>query len=58
MQLRPLEGASLAQATDAFQRDYVKQVLTAQNGNWAASARALGLDPGNLHRLAKRLRLK
>uniref|UniRef100_Q0HYC4 Transcriptional regulator, NifA subfamily, Fis family n=1 Tax=Shewanella sp. (strain MR-7) TaxID=60481 RepID=Q0HYC4_SHESR len=58
MQLRPLEGARLALATDAFQRDYIKQVLTAQNGNWAASARALGLDPGNLHRLAKRLRLK
>ncbi|PWF63029.1 nitric oxide reductase transcription regulator [Shewanella sp. BC20] len=58
MQLRPLEGVSLALATDAFQRDYIKQVLTAQNGNWAASARALGLDPGNLHRLAKRLRLK
>ncbi|MEJ6518730.1 nitric oxide reductase transcriptional regulator NorR [Shewanella bicestrii] len=57
-QFRPLESASLAQAIDAFQRDYIKQVLTAHNGNWAASARALGLDPGNLHRLAKRLRLK
>ncbi|MFB2648543.1 nitric oxide reductase transcriptional regulator NorR [Shewanella mangrovisoli] len=57
-QLRPLEGVSLAQATDTFQRDYIQQVLTAHHGNWAASARALGLDPGNLHRLAKRLRLK
>jgi len=32
--------------------------LTAHDGNWAATARALELDGGNLHRLAKRLGLK
>lgn len=52
------EFVTLTLATDTFQSDYIKQVFKAQNGNWAATARALGLDPGNLHRLAKRLKLK
>ncbi|MGL5038689.1 MAG: nitric oxide reductase transcriptional regulator NorR [Aeromonas sp.] len=45
-------------ATDAFQLAYIEQTLAAQQGNWAATARALELDGGNLHRLAKRLGLK
>jgi anaerobic nitric oxide reductase transcription regulator len=52
------EFVNLTLATDTFQSDYIKQVFKAQNSNWAATARALGLDPGNLHRLAKRLKLK
>lgn len=50
--------ASLRQATDAFQREYIGQVVTDSGDNWAEAARALDVDRGNLHRLAKRLGLK
>ncbi|MGE6267966.1 transcriptional regulator, partial [Aeromonas media] len=48
----------LRAATDAFQLQLIEQTLAAQDGNWAATARALALDGGNLHRLARRLGLK
>lgn len=51
-------GPGLRAATDAFQLALIEQALTAHDGNWAATARALELDGGNLHRLAKRLGLK
>jgi anaerobic nitric oxide reductase transcription regulator len=44
-------------ATDDFQRDYTGQVIDDSRGNWVDVARALKLDSGNLHRLAKRLGL-
>ena len=53
-----INGLSLKQAVDEFQSDYIRQVLNENNNNWAATARYLKLDPGNLHRLAKRLGLK
>ncbi len=53
-----VKGLSLKQAVDEFQSDYIHQVLTGNKNNWAATARDLKLDPGNLHRLAKRLGLK
>lgn len=49
---------SLRQATDAFQRDYIGNVIDDSRENWADAARALKIDSGNLHRLAKRLGLK
>ncbi|MCP4048635.1 MAG: nitric oxide reductase transcription regulator, partial [Gammaproteobacteria bacterium] len=49
---------SLRQATDAFQHDYISHVVDDCRGNWADAARTLGVDSGNLHRLAKRLGLK
>ncbi|EDQ02104.1 nitric oxide reductase transcriptional regulator NorR [Shewanella benthica] len=49
---------SLKDATDEFQSQYIRQALAENNGQWAATARKLKLDSGNLHRLAKRLRLK
>lgn len=49
---------SLKQATDEFQTEFIRQTLNEANQNWAATARQLQLDPGNLHRLAKRLGLK
>lgn len=49
---------SLKDATDEFQSQYIRQALAQSNGQWAATARKLKLDSGNLHRLAKRLRLK
>ena len=53
-----LAGMGLRTATDAFQLQLIEQTLAAQQGNWAATARALELDSGNLHRLARRLGLK
>jgi anaerobic nitric oxide reductase transcription regulator len=52
----PTMGLRLA--TDAFQRDHIHQAVQARGGNWAAAARDLGLDRGNLYRTAKRLGLK
>lgn len=49
---------SLRDATDEFQRRYIRQALQASQGKWAACARRLEMDPGNLHRLAGRLGLK
>lgn len=51
-------GLGLREATEAFQRRLIGDALAAQGGNWAATARVLALDPGNLHRLARRLGLK
>ena len=51
-------GMGLRAATDAFQLKLIEQTLAAQEGNWAATARALQMDSGNLHRLAKRLGLR
>lgn len=58
--MRPLPsfGGSLRDATEAFQADYIRQALESNEKNWAATARQLQLDSGNLHRLAKRLGLK
>lgn len=57
--MTPLPGGlGLRAATDAFQLALIEQTLAAHEGNWAATARALELDSGNLHRLAKRLGLK
>lgn len=50
--------ASLRDATDAFQRRWISDALTACHGNWTAAARQLGINGPNLHRLAKRLQLK
>ena len=49
---------NLRDATEAFQREMIRQALAQHNHNWAASARALETDVANLHRLAKRLGLK
>jgi anaerobic nitric oxide reductase transcription regulator len=43
---------------DEFQRQLIRQQLAAQRGNMAATARVLGLDRGNFHRLLKRLGVK
>ena len=49
---------SLKDAIDEFQSQYIRQALAENEGQWAATARKLKLDSGNLHRLAKRLKLK
>lgn len=45
-------------AVDEFQRQLIRQQLAAQQGNMAATARMMGLDRGNFHRLLKRLEVK
>jgi anaerobic nitric oxide reductase transcription regulator len=45
-------------AVEQFERSTVADALARHQNNWAAAARALSLDPANLHRLAKRLGLK
>lgn len=48
----------LKASTEAYQRQLIRQVLAANQQNWAMCARVLQVDTGNLHRLAKRLGLK
>lgn len=55
---RRLSDAGLKDATDSFQSQLILETYERCNQNWAAAARALKLDTGNLHRLAKRLGVK
>jgi anaerobic nitric oxide reductase transcription regulator len=48
----------MQQIVEASQRQAIRQALSQHQGNWAASARQLGLDASNLHKLAKRVGLK
>ncbi|UXJ50278.1 nitric oxide reductase transcriptional regulator NorR [Pseudomonas citronellolis] len=48
----------LRQMVDAYQRQLIQAALRRYRDNWAAAARALGMDRANLHRLATRLGLK
>ena len=50
-------GVSLRDAVDQFQAKLIREAVSANHGNWSAAARALGVDRGNLHRMAKRLDL-
>jgi anaerobic nitric oxide reductase transcription regulator len=45
-------------AVFAFERALLADALAREHHNWTATARALGLDRGNLNRLARRLGLK
>lgn len=48
----------LSESVDACQRQAIVNALQACGNNWASAARLLQVDPSNLHKLAKRLRLK
>ncbi|GAB2796535.1 nitric oxide reductase transcriptional regulator NorR [Halomonas shantousis] len=54
----PRDWMALREATEHFQRQYIQQALNSHGNNWAATARALMTDSGNLHRLGRRLGLK
>ena len=41
-----------------FQKKLIAERLAAFDQNWSQTAKSLGIDRGNLHRLAKRLGLK
>ncbi|MBS1170435.1 MAG: transcriptional regulator [Burkholderiaceae bacterium] len=49
---------SMKTALDACQRQMIHAALERSAGRWSDAARLLGLDPSNLHKLAKRLGLK
>ena len=52
------QQVSLKASARAHQRERVAAVLAEHGNNYAATARALGLDRGNFHRLVKRLGLQ
>ncbi len=52
------EGFDLRQAVRDYQRRLIRRAVAETGGNWAAAARRLGLDRGNLFHLAKRLGLR
>lgn len=51
------EGEGLRDAVMRLERELVTSALAKNNHNWAAAGRTLGMDRGNLARLAKRLGL-
>lgn len=52
-----LNDNNLKQVTDDFQRQFISKMLVENNGNSSATARAIGVDRSNLHRLMKRLEI-
>jgi anaerobic nitric oxide reductase transcription regulator len=50
-----LDALPLDQAVDALKRRRIQLAVTASGGNWSDAARRLGVDRGNLHRVAQRL---
>jgi anaerobic nitric oxide reductase transcription regulator len=48
----------LRDAVDEFTKDLIASTVSECGGNWAEAARRLGLQRGNLHRLATRLRMR
>jgi anaerobic nitric oxide reductase transcription regulator len=51
-------GFSLREETKKFQRRMIQRALARHGGNWARSARDLGMHRSNLHNLASRLGLR
>ena len=52
-----LPGCGLREAVDQYQRQLIATLLQRHHGNLSATARALQIDRGNLHRLTRRLGL-
>ena len=52
------KAQSLGLLTDQYQAEIIRSRLQENQNNWSKTARSLGLDRSNLHRLAKRLGLK
>ena len=52
------EIVSLREAVDGAQRQAIVRALEASGENWAQAARLLDVDSSNLHKLARRLKLK
>ncbi|QQD21170.1 nitric oxide reductase transcriptional regulator NorR [Venatoribacter cucullus] len=56
--LQTVQGMPMKEAVKTFQRALIVREVQQQNGSWSATARAFGLDPSNLHKLAQKLGLK
>ena len=54
----PGEPTPMREAVEEYKRQLITQAIAHNDGNWAAAARDLGLQRGNLHHLARRLGLK
>ncbi len=54
----PDDGLPLDRAVEDLKRRRIVDALARCEGNWARAARQLGLDRGNLHRMAKRLGMR
>ncbi len=54
----PPRAMSLRDAVEETKRALVRRALEESGGSWAAAARALGMERGNLHHLAARLGLR
>ena len=54
----PDEQLGIGEALDDFQRNFIRRRLASNDGNWSKTAKSLGVNSSNLHRLAKRLGLK
>ncbi len=52
------ETEPIGPAVDAFKRNLIEAAVKRADGNWAKAARDLGVDRGNLLRMAQRLGLK
>jgi len=53
-----LVSQPLRDAVDAFQAQVITKTIAECGDNWAEAARRLGLQRGNLHRLADRLGIR
>ncbi|MCA6058650.1 MULTISPECIES: nitric oxide reductase transcriptional regulator NorR [Thalassolituus] len=56
--LKAVQGMPMKEAVKYFQQTLVLHELQQQQGSWSKTARALGMDPSNLHKLAQKLGLK
>jgi anaerobic nitric oxide reductase transcription regulator len=55
----PISGElNLQEAVQQFKRQLIERTLTKNDGNWAATAKDLGMHRSNLHHLATRLGLR
>lgn len=54
----PDDTRTLSERTRDFQRRSIEAAVEANDGNWAAAARQLGMHRSNLHHLARRLGLR
>jgi anaerobic nitric oxide reductase transcription regulator len=54
----PATAIPLRDALARHRRETIEAALAAHEHNWARTARALGIDASNLHKLARRLGLK
>lgn len=54
----PLRRIPLKIAVEHFKEGYIVEAVNRNGGNWAAAARELGMNRGNLHKLATRLKIK